>query len=136
MQTSPSLCADPFDGIEYFADDDLVMTTVVETVLDKLGYYTFTARAQDKAGNLSEEISRVALRDEDFEADAGVRVTHGTGGTKVFDYTVDISVRDDLSVRDYYLAMDLGSHSGCWWAGRVYSGWGPSKRSMHTTHPS
>ena len=38
-------------------------------------------RAQDKAGNVSEEISRVALRDGDFVADAGVRVTHGTGGT-------------------------------------------------------
>ena len=110
VQTSPSLCADPFDGID--ADDDLVMTNVVEDVLDKVGYYTFTARAQDKAGNLSEEINRVALRDEDFEADAGVRVTHGTGGMKVFDYNVDISVRDDLSVRDYYLAMSLGAANG------------------------
>ena len=108
VQTSPSLCVEPLDGIEYDAGDDRVMTNVVETVLDELGYYTFTARAQDKAGNLSEEINRVALRDEEFEADAGVRVTHGTGGTKVFAYTVDISVRDDLSVRDYYLAMDLG----------------------------
>ena len=109
VQTSPSLCAEPLDGIEYDASDDRVATNVVETVLDELGYYTFTARAQDKAGNLSEEINRVALRDGDFEADAGVRVTHGTGGTKVFDYNVDISVRDDLSVRDYYLAMDLGT---------------------------
>ena len=107
VQISPSLCAGPLDGIE--ADDDLVMTNVVKDVLDKVGYYTFRARAQDKAGNLSEEINRVALRDKDFAADAGVRVTHGTGGTKVFDYSVDISVRDDLSVRDYYLAMSLGA---------------------------
>ena len=72
-----------------------------------MGYYTFTAQAQDKAGNVSEELSNVALRDSDYPARANLRVSEGSA-SKPLAYTLSINVQDDLSVRDYYVAMALG----------------------------
>ena len=98
---STRLCGDPFKGLS--VDDDLVSTTIRGNIDDFTGYYTFTAQAQDKAGNKSEEISRVAVNDQTFDARASLRVR--ADRDEPSDYTVDITVDDDLSVRDYYLAM-------------------------------
>ena len=117
---SVSQCGDPFMGFTYDAADDLVTTNVFSAnanvspalpALDETGYHTFTARAQDKAGNLSEENSNVALRDTDYAARADVRVTSGSSSNPL-GYTLAVNVNDDLSIRDYYVAMTLGGASG------------------------
>ena len=102
-EDSSRLCEDPFTGLDPL-DDGLVATNVVDGI-DFTGYYTFTGRAQDKAGNMSEEISRVALSDATFPARASVRVRADRDDPS--DYTLDIAVDDDLSVRDGYLAMTV-----------------------------
>ena len=102
-EDSPRLCEDPFTGLDPL-DDGLVATNVVDGI-DFTGYYTFKGRAQDKAGNMSEEISRVALNDATFAARASVRVRADRDDPS--DYTLDIMVDDDLSVRDGYLAMTV-----------------------------
>ena len=98
---STRLCSDPFAGLTY--DDGLVSTTGLDGNVDYTGYYTFTGQAQDRAGNLSAEISRVALSDGTFDARASLRVRGDRDDP--YDYTVDITVDDDLSVRDYYLTV-------------------------------
>ena len=102
------LCDEPYKGLTPLADD-LVRTTEVEDI-KFTGYYTFTAQAQDKAGNLSEEISRVALNDTDFDARASVRVRQSREDEREF--SVDITVDDDLSVRDGYAIMNFTGTTG------------------------
>ena len=99
--SSTRLCGDPFKGL--VVDGDLVSTTIENNIDEFTGYYTFTAQAQDKAGNKSEEISRVALNDGTFDARASLRVSGDRDDES--DYAIDITLDDDLSVRDYYLAM-------------------------------
>ena len=102
-EDSSRLCEDPFTGLDPL-DDGLVATNVVDGI-DYTGYYTFTGRAQDKAGNMSEEVSRVALSDGTFPARASVRVRADRDDPS--DYTLDVAVDDDLSVRDGYLALTV-----------------------------
>ena len=103
---SARLCDDPFAGLAY--DDGLVSTVGTEGLTEYTGYYTLhRGRRTDKAGNLSEEISRVALSDIVFDARASVRVTQSR--TDEREFSVDVTVDDDLSVRDGYLAMDFGA---------------------------
>ena len=102
------LCDDPYEGLTALADD-LVRTTEVEGI-EFTGYYTFTAQAQDKAGNLSEEISRVALNDTDFDARASVRVRQSRTDERKF--SISATVDDDLSVRDGYATMNVAADDG------------------------
>ena len=78
-------------------DDDLV-TTVGVSGASAIGYYTFTAIAQDKAGNRSDEISRMALLDHEQP-----QISVGAPSTVDEAFDVRVSLDDDLSIRDYYL---------------------------------
>ena len=109
--SSVSQCGGAFKGFGYSSGDDLASTNILPLGANDVGYYTFTAQAQDKAGNLSEEISDVALSDTDYPARANVRVTEGSS-SKPLAYTLDINLDDDLSVRDYYVAMTVGTTVG------------------------
>ena len=109
--SSASQCGGAFKGFTYEAGDDLASTNILPLKANDVGYYTFTAQAQDKAGNLSEEISDVALSDTEYAARASVRVTEGSS-SKPLAYTLDINLDDDLSVRDYYVAMTVGADVG------------------------
>ena len=73
------------------------------------GYYTFTALAQDKAGNPSDEISRVAVNDA---ANPVVSVA-ATSGSKDgdLDHNLTGTVTDALSIRDYSIAALVGEVS-------------------------
>ena len=102
-EDSPRLCEDPFTGLTEL-DEGLVATKDVDGI-DHTGYYTFAGRAQDKAGNLSEEISRVALNDSTFAARAALRVRANRRNPSA--YTLDIVVDDDLSIRDGYLGLTM-----------------------------
>ena len=105
---SARLCDEPFADLDY--DDGLVTTKGVQDNTAFTGYYTFTGQAHDKAGNLSEEISRVALSDETFDARASLRVARNRENPS--EYTLDITVDDDLSVRDGYLALTAAGLPG------------------------
>ena len=73
------------------------------------GYYTFTALAQDKAGNESDEKSRVAIHDT---ADPVVSVAATTGSDDGdFDHNLVGTVTDALSIRDYSIAALVGGVS-------------------------
>ncbi|MDE0082089.1 MAG: hypothetical protein OXT72_05520 [Gammaproteobacteria bacterium] len=109
--SSVSQCGGAFKGFEYSPGDDLASTDILPLKAKDVGYYTFTAQAQDKAGNLSEEISDVALSDTEYDARASVRVTEGSS-SRPLAYTLDIKLDDDLSVRDYYVAMTVGATVG------------------------
>ena len=78
----------------------LVRTTGVSGLKDT-GYYTFTALAQDKAGNQSAQISEVALYDDEAPV-VQVSTTRSTGFGKV-DFTLNkvLVATDNLSLRDY-----------------------------------
>ncbi len=83
-------------------DDDRVLAELheVEDLAD--GYYTFTALAQDKAGNKSDEISRVAVHDTE---DPVVSVAATTGSKDGdLDHNLVGTVTDALSIRDYSIA--------------------------------
>ena len=106
-ETSARLCEYPFDGITPLVRDIVKTTSVSSTLKGKYsGYFTFTAQAQDKAGNLSEELSAVALNDERFPARPSVRVTAGSASAPL-DYELDIFLDDDVSIRDYYVTMNF-----------------------------
>ena len=108
---SVSRCDRPFTGFEYISGDDLAATNILPLGDEDVGYYTFTAQAQDKAGNLSEAISDVALSDTDYPARANVRVTEGSSSNPL-GYTLDINLNDDLSVRDYYVTLSVSAAAG------------------------
>ena len=83
-------------------DNGRVLTGLheVEDLAD--GYYTFTALAQDKAGNESDEESRVAVHDT---GDPVVSVAATTGSDDGdFDHNLVGTVTDALSIRDYSIA--------------------------------
>ena len=83
-------------------DDDRVLTELHKVKDLDDGYYTFTALAQDKAGNKSGEISRVALSD-----DTAPLVSLGiTTGTKKgdLDHNLVGTVTDALSIQSYSIA--------------------------------
>ena len=97
------LCALPFAGLT--AERGVVTTTITSgenSISDFTGYYTFTVQAQDKARNLSEKISRTAINDIRFDARASLRVNPDAEDS--FEYSLDVTLDDDLSIRDYYLA--------------------------------
>ena len=65
---------------------------------NEIGFYTFTALARDKAGNMSDEIERVVLNDTE-EPSVGITARiPGSGADEAFDVTVLMA--DDLSLRD------------------------------------
>ena len=76
----------------------LATTDVFGDDYNEIGYYTFTAQARDKAGNLSDEISRVHLNDTEAPS-VGITARIPSGG---FDGPFDVTVlmADDLSLRD------------------------------------
>ena len=96
------------NGLSVAADRALVTTTGVAAA-STIGYYTFTAVARDKAGNRSEEISRVALEDT---TPPGAGLIVGAFDSKKSSYSVTVTATDNLSVRDYYLAMVVPAVAG------------------------
>ena len=76
----------------------LATTAVFGDGYNEIGYYTFTAQARDKAGNLSEEVNRVHLNDTEGPS-VGITARVPSGG---FDGPFDVTVlmADDLSLRD------------------------------------
>ena len=96
------------NGLSVAADKALVTTTGVAAA-STVGYYTFTAVARDKAGNRSEEISRVALEDT---SPPGAGLIVGTFDAKKSSYSVTVTATDNLSVRDHYLAMVFPATDG------------------------
>ena len=83
-----------------------LVTTTGVTDDPKTGYYTFSAYARDRAGNKSTGISRVALHDED---DPAPGIIGGNWDKKTSEYSVTVTLTDDFSVRDYYVALDFGT---------------------------
>ena len=75
--------------------DDLILTTAFADQ-DDIGYYTFTAMSQDKAGNRSDPINRTVLLDTE---DPGANINAPGSVSGSFD--VGVSMSDDLSIRDY-----------------------------------
>ena len=65
-----------------------------------MGYYSYTAQAQDMAGNLSEEISRVALHDTTPPVSALIFAR--SSATK---YDKTLVMADNLSVRSYSMVV-------------------------------
>ena len=113
--SSVSACGKAFDGVMYDAAAKVALTNILPLTDANTGYYTFTAQAQDRAGNLSEEIMNVALSDTDYPARVSVRAS--ASSSKPLEYTLDINVNDDLSVRDYFSVMVLGNAVGAVGAG-------------------
>ena len=73
-----------------------------------VGYYTLTAQSQDKAGNKSEEISRVALLDTDKPV-VSMSTTKGSNTKSEADYIVSATITDKLSIMDYAVAAAFGA---------------------------
>ena len=74
-----------------------------------MGYYTFTAKVVDKAGNSSEEVTRTALHD------TGVPVTNtivGAYDTKTGRYSLIATVTDNLSIKEYWAEMRFAGSPG------------------------
>ena len=71
-----------------------------------VGYYTYTAQAQDQAGNLSAAVSRVALHDPNSPA-AAIIVARGSNAST---YAKTLVAGDDLSIRDY--TVGVGGDAG------------------------
>ena len=96
----------------------------VNFAVDGVGYYTYTARAQDMAGNLSEEISRVAVHDD--IAPVAALIFARVNASK---YDKTLIAADNLSVRDYSMVVR---------ANNLPSGWGSgwtTRWSIPTTVP-
>ena len=91
-------------------DGDRVATTYAKAEDLDDGYYTFTAQAQDKAGNKSDpEISRVALNDN-TDPVVSVSVSQGSKDGD-FDHSLTGAVTDGLSIRDYAIGLIVGDVS-------------------------
>ena len=95
------------DGLTYDDVLDLVTTSGLPTT--NPAYYTLTAVGRDKAGNRSEEISRVALHDDGKPA---VSLIGGTYDATKAVHNLIISVTDNFSIRDYYVALDFPGTAG------------------------
>ena len=72
---------------------------------DGVGYYTYTARAQDMAGNLSKEISRTALHDLTPPVTALIFAR----GKNAFNYDKTLVMADNLSIRDYTVTISASN---------------------------
>ena len=93
---------------EGFDADRLPRVTTTGLDSPKLGYHTFTAMSRDKAGNVSDPISRVGLHDT-----KGLFAFVGTTGAydaKKAQFPVTVTLKDDYSIRDYRLAMVFGDN--------------------------
>ena len=74
----------------------------VDFTADEVGYYTYTAQAQDMAGNLSEPaISRTAIHDETEPVSALIFAR----GKDAFNYDKTLVMADNLSIRDYTVTI-------------------------------
>ena len=79
-------------------NDPLATTSGLSPAADNEdGYYTFTAVAQDKAGNKSEPIMRTAVNDGDAP-NVGVIV----GGYDKGAYSLTVTLTDNLSIKEYW----------------------------------
>ena len=96
------VCANTGEGIGVLAGE-LVQVDLSGSKI--LGYYTLTGRSQDKAGNKSDEISRLALYDKKDGPIVAVGVTQGSDAKSAADYKLVGSVTDDLSVRSYSIGV-------------------------------
>ena len=98
-------CENNADGIGNIVD---ARVEVDLTGAKAVGYYTLTAQSQDKAGNKSEEISRVALLDT---ADPVVSMSTTKGGNdkSEADYIISATITDKLSIMDYAVAAAFGT---------------------------
>ena len=96
------VCENNAEGLTYDDVLDLVTTSGLPTT--NPAYYTLTAVGRDKAGNLSEPISRVALHDDGNNA---VSLIGGSYDPKKAVHNLIISVTDNFSIRDYYVALDF-----------------------------
>ena len=87
----------------------LVTTTGLLPIIDKTktGYYTFSGYARDKAGNKSDAISRVALHDPTTPS---LGIIGGNWDDGDSSYRVTITLTDDFSIRDYYVALDFADN--------------------------
>ena len=79
------------------AFNDPLATTSGLTSVDAEGYYTFTAVAQDKAGNRSEEVVRTAAHDDE-DPELGLIV----GGYDKGAWSVTATLTDNLSLKSYW----------------------------------
>ena len=68
---------------------------------DGVGYYTYTAQGQDKAGNLSAEITRTALHDTAVPVSALIFAR----GDNASEYSKTLVMADNLSVRSYSMVL-------------------------------
>ena len=67
---------------------------------DGMGYYTYTAQAQDMAGNLSAEVTRTALHDTQVPVSALIFAR-----SSATDYDKTLVMADNLSVRSYSMVV-------------------------------
>jgi hypothetical protein len=97
-------------GADGGVDGATTMTAAGETGLplvnvdfteDGVGYYTYTAQAQDMAGNLSVAISRTALHDVTLPVSALIFAR----GKDAFNYDKTLVMADNLSIRDYTVTI-------------------------------
>ena len=99
-------CKANTEGLSF--DNTLGLVTTTGVVADgTIGYYTVTAAVRDKAGNYSEAVSRVALND----AAGAVSLIGGAYDAKKAVYNLIVSVTDNFSVRDYYVALTFPSEA-------------------------
>ena len=66
-----------------------------------MGFYTFAAHAQDKAGNPSAEIERTIVHDLMEAPSVGVSVLAASALDGPFDYSKVILMADNLSIRSF-----------------------------------
>ena len=97
-------CLNTVDG---FAFDEVLglATTTGVTSAPKTAYYTFTAIARDNAGNHSEPVSQVALHDDEGPKS----LIGGSFDPAKAVYNLIVSVTDDFSIRDYYVALNFST---------------------------
>ena len=105
-ETLLGVCENTTDGLAYDEVLDLVTTSGLPTTGP--AYYTLTAMGRDKAGNHSEPVSRVALNDG---TEAQVLIG-GAYDPKKAVHNLIISVTDDFSIRDYYVAITFAEIAG------------------------
>ena len=77
--------------------NDPLATTGGLSAADVAGYYTFTALAQDKAGNRSEEVVRTAVNDAD-----GPELGLIVGGYAKGSWSLTATLTDNLSLKAYW----------------------------------
>ena len=96
-------CLNTVDGLEFDKVLGLVTTTGLAPA-STTAYYTITAVARDNAGNHSEPESRVVLHDDEVAA----TLIGGSYDPAKAVYNLIVSVTDDFSIRDYYVALNFG----------------------------